>query len=122
MTPQIFFNCFIAGFFGVVFHLLIKYRALTKRAKAANMRFTFKEYFIEDWVSIILSFLSVAIVLWVLDEILNFNAAILNYVKIFFVVIGYAGSSIVQSFLSKSEKMIMKTIDKKTDIADGKED
>lgn len=118
MTFMIFLQCFIAGLLGIAWHTLMKIKGLRTRAIAANQSFSFGAYFQKDWFSILISVVSVAIVIYVLDELVHFKPGLADWTKAFFVAIGFMGDSVLQSLLSKSEKQILDIIDKKTNIAD----
>lgn len=118
MTIMIFLQCFIAGLLGIAFHTLMKIKGLRGRAIAANQSFSFGAYFQKDWFSILISVVSVAIAIYILDELIHFKPGIKDWTKAFFVAIGFMGDSLLQSLLSKSEKQILNIIDKKTNIAD----
>jgi hypothetical protein len=121
MDKLLYLQCFVAGLLGVLCYMFfVKIPAFRKRSAAANKHFSPADYFKDDWLSIASSVLTVAVVVFCLNEFASFNDYILKYVRFFFVTVGYMGSSFLHSILSKTEKAITKTIDRKTDIADNK--
>lgn len=121
MTPLLFIECFVMGLSGQLMHLFVKFRGLRKRAKAANTTITFPQFVKEDVINIAICITGLVMVFLGLDEIAKYKPEIMNVVKWFFGLIGFTGSSIVLAFFSSSEKLLLKVIDKKTNIADGKE-
>jgi len=118
---NIYLSCVIAGMLGMLFHVfVVKYPALKKRANDANLTLSVKKYLTTDWLSLLGSFLSVVIVVYVLDEIAKVRPEIMGYIKGLFIFIGYTGSSLIQSWLGKADKIIQGIVDIKTNIADGK--
>lgn len=114
-------ECFIAGLLGILFHVFaLKLPAVKKRAEAANVAFSVKEYLKADWLALISSVLTLIICVYVLDEITKFRPSILDWIKFFFVFIGFTGSSILIHALGRADKTIRDIVDVKTNIADGK--
>jgi len=114
-------ECFIAGLLGILFHVfVIKLPAIKKRAEAANTTLSLSEYLKSDWLALSGSLLTVIICVFILDEITKFRPSILEWIKFFFIFLGYTGSSILQSALGRADKEIRNIIDVKTNIADGK--
>ena len=108
----------ICGILGVVFHSLFKASALKKQAKAGNINFSMKIYWEEDYLSILCSFVSVAIWLMLFGETAQQYPKIAGYAKASFVGMGASGSFVIQYFLSNAESKIRGIIDNKTNIAD----
>ena len=121
MGNQLYINCLIGGILGMAFYLFaIKIPAVKARALTANMPFSMKAYFKEDYLAIIASLLAVFICVWLLDEMIGYNPSFLRYIKFFFLFIGYTGSSLLVSVLGKFDKTVQKVVDIKTNLADGK--
>ncbi len=118
MTAHLYLECFVAGLMGVIFHLIIKVNALRKRAITANETFSFTMYIQKDWLSVFISVFTVAIVVYAVDEILDYKPVVMKWLKWFFIAVGYMGSSVLQSLLSKTERQVMEVINRKTDVAD----
>lgn len=110
---------FLGGALGVLLQILSKIQQLKKQSKIANHAFSLKEYFSDDWASISASFVSVGIGIFVIDELLKAKPQLAEYIKWFFIFVGYSGSSIIQSVLSVTAKKIDQIIDLKTNQADG---
>lgn len=117
--PYSLWLLFAIGSLGALLQILGKIQALKIRSKAANHSFTFKDYFTDDWPAILASFVSVAIAVLCVNELLKIKPALGDYIKWFFVFIGYTGSSLVQAVLSVTGKKLLAVIDIKTNVADG---
>jgi hypothetical protein len=114
-----YLQCLIGGSLGLLFYVfVVKLPAFKKRAKAANISFNPLSYFKDDWDTLIGSFLSILIVLFVFQELVGIDARIVKVARILFVAVGYSNTSIVHKWLSKTEKAINTVIDTKTNIAD----
>lgn len=123
ITNALYLQCFIGGILGILLHIFaIKLPATMTRAKAANVPFTFKDYFASDWVAIGASVITVLIGVFALDELVGYQPNILDKIKFLFIFIGFTGSSIAIAALGKAGKFINGIVDVKTNIADGKDD
>ena len=119
---EVYIHCVISGFLGIMFHIAaVKMPALKRRSKAANKPFEPLSVFKDDWLGIAASGLTVIITTYLLEEFAGFSPYIMQYVKFFFVAVGFMGSSFLLSVLSKADKAINKVIDRKSNIADDKE-
>lgn len=119
ISYQLYIQCLIAGLLGILIHVFgIKLPALKKRSDVANKKFSIQDYLADDWIGIGLSVITVLVAILLLDEIIGYKPALLKYIKYFFVFIGYTGSSLLLSALSKTDKAINAVVDKKTNIAD----
>lgn len=113
-------ECLVSGALGILLHQIVKINGLRKRAKAGNEPFSIAKYLADDWLSIALSILSVLIFVWLLPEVTRYWAALANWIRFTYICVGYFGSSLILHIISKTEDKILSTIDRKTDIADGK--
>lgn len=119
MTTQLYVNCFIGGLIGMLFYLFaIKLPAIKKRALAANLPFSIKGYFKDDFLSVIASLLSLLALIWVLDEIIGYNPSFMRYIKFFFVFVGYTGQSLLISAFGQFDVRVRKIVDAKTNALD----
>lgn len=109
----------LAGLLGVLLQILLKIPELQKRSKAANHAFSLKGYLKDDWAVIAASFVSVAIAIVCIDELIAIKPGIANYIKWLFVFVGFSGATLISAVLSVTNKKIMAVIDIKTNIADG---
>lgn len=116
------FYLIICGFAGVLFHCLLKLNSLLTDARKANMDFNwYKDYLYLDFISILLSVLSVGIWYLIFHEMANKYHGIQDFARVSFVTMGGIGSYAIQLAMSKAKSKIRDVIDKKTDIADGKD-
>jgi len=119
MNQAQYIQCFLGGMLGILAHVFIfKIPALKEASRVSNVRFRIGTYLNDDWAVIFASFLSVVIVMFVMDEIIAESPCIAENIKWFFITIGYTGSSIIQTKLGRSSKKINEVINYKTDIAD----
>jgi len=113
----------VVGFIGMLLHMLMKARSIQSKAKQANVQFNFWSYFIDDWLSHLIS--AVAVVLYVylvrhrvnnLDPLTltSWHETILG----FSATVGYSGADIVSRFFSFTNRRINAAIDHKTTNAD----
>lgn len=111
MSTQIYMMCFLLGSLGLLFHLFaVKIPAVKSRAKAANVPFTMGNYFKEDYLAIIASFITIVIAVFLLDEIIGYKPELIKYLKFFFVFIGYTGSSLLIGALGKADGLIKEIV------------
>lgn len=115
------FTCILLGLAGVVFHSLLKLRGLQADAKAANLPFdALRNYLLQDYLSILLSLLSVLVWVFLFGEIVTHYPKLQGFIRTSFFVQGAIGSWVLQLLLGTAKASIRKVVDQKTDIADGK--
>jgi hypothetical protein len=120
MTTLQYFSCAGAGVLGIMFHIfVVKLPALKKRSAAANIQFSIKGYFQDDWIALGSSVIALFTVLFVIDEVVKYKPIVADFIKWLFVFVGYTGSSTLQALLSRTDTTINKVVDVKTNIADG---
>lgn len=109
---------FFIGFLGVLMQTGLKIKAIQDKARKANVEFKTSSYFVDDWLTIALSILTVVTCLFFVEEFAQFSDVVMKYVKFGFFFIGYTGSDILSRFMSVANKRINNAIDYKTTIAD----
>ena len=108
-----------AGIGGVLFHCLVKLRSLQMDYANANLEFNWKkDYIKKDFVSILLSFLSVGIWYLIFGEWVSHYPLLQGFIVTSFVVMGAIGSYIIQLILSQAKKKVRGVVNEKTNIAD----
>lgn len=121
MTTTLYIYCILLGFLGIALHIFaFKAPAEKKRAEAANVPFNLLDYLKADYLPIVASVITVVVLVLLLDEIIGYNPSFIRYVKFGFLFVGYTGSSILVSALGQFGNKVIKIVDVKTDIADGK--
>lgn len=120
MDLKIYAGCLIAGVLGILFHLILNINKTKKRFNVANLEFDFGMYVKGEIWALIASLLTVVIATYLIDELANFRPEILEWIKFFFVFVGYSGSSLLVGILGKANSYVNKVVDAKTDIADEK--
>jgi len=119
MQTVMYLQCFAVAFTGWALHTALKLRSMQVKSTAANLEFRIMDYFREDWLSITACFLTIILFLLFIDEVLNINDKIIDFVKIGFGFVGYTGSDVASRLFSEVDKKINSVIDYKTNIADG---
>ncbi len=114
MNTQVYFESLIAACLGMLVNILIKIVKTNKRLIAANSYFSLKRFIKEEWANFLLIFACNALLIYMLPALLNWKPWVISFIRPFYAVVGYSGSSIALAFLSKSEKSVLKTIDKQT--------
>lgn len=110
----------LAGVAGVLFHCLLKLNSLLKDARVANIAFnSWKDYWLKDAVSILMSFLSVGIWLLIFGEIAAKYPSLESFAITSFVVMGAIGSYLIQLGLSRAKRQVRQVIDQKTNDLEG---
>lgn len=119
ITFTLLLQCIIMFILGQGVHLFfIKIPALKKRSTAANKLFVFKDWWSCDWNIIIGTQLFGALIVFGLNELVDWKPEILTYVRWFFAGIGAFGSTVAMSLLSKYDKTLIQVLDIKSNIAD----
>jgi hypothetical protein len=113
----------IVGFIGMILQMLVKARAVQQKARISNIQFKFWEYFIEDWISHLISIGGVILYVYLIRNRVyamdtetshSFYELILGTSA----TVGYSGADIVSRFFGAASKRINAAIDHKTNIAD----
>jgi hypothetical protein len=120
MTSKLYMWCALIGLLGIIFQTLIKLSMLKKQSTLANHPFKAADYFKDDWITILLNIITLAVAIIAMDELVKYQPKVLPFIKWFFFFIGYTGSSLLNFFLSKTQNTINKIIDVKSNIADDK--
>jgi hypothetical protein len=118
MSHEIYFKAVAACLLGNILHIVAKILILWKDHKNANIEFSLKKYFKDDYVPIGADAVFSFSVVYLVDEFTVYVPWALSYVKAFFLLLGFGGSYIILNLLSRSEKKLRAVIDVKTNIAD----
>lgn len=118
MDFTLYLNCFLVALIGMVLQALLKIKSIQEKATKANIKFSAKDYLIDDWVSHLASFVTIIMFLFFIDELSGISPKIVNYLKIGFAFVGYTGSDIASRLFSVVNKRINNVIDQKTTISD----
>jgi len=121
MTYQTYLFCVVMYILGQALQLFwVKIPALKKRCTVANVEFAISAWWKEDWNIVIGNMIFGAILIFALNEVVQWKPIVLDYVKWFFAFMGAFGSSVAMTKWGNFEKMLNTIVDKKTNIADGK--
>lgn len=118
MTLQIYLELFIVAMIGMALHTTLKIKSLKDKARLANVEFKIRQYFINDWPSILASVLTIGMFLFFIDSIVKWQPKAANYLRVGFAFVGYTGSDIASRLFSVVNKKINSAIDYKTTVAD----
>ena len=119
MTLSLYLQCVLMFILGQAAHLfLVKVPSIKERCRAANKKFTWKEWWDCDWNVIIGTQIIGALIIIGLDQVLHWKPQILEYVKWFFAGMGAFGSTIAMAKMSQFEKSINGLIDIKSNVSD----
>ena len=113
-----YITLFIVATLAMILQMLLKAKSIQDKAKKANLQFSFKEYFIDDWLSHGISTITIIMFLFFASEFISFNEAISDYLKIAFGFVGYTSADIASRLFSVVNKRVNSAIDYKTTIAD----
>lgn len=105
----------LAGVLGFLIASLWKMQSLQKLARKANVPFVYKNYFRDDALGIISSFLSIPLWQILFPEIANVYPKLEMFIRFSFVVMGACGSFLLQRALGKTQSWLAAKIDKATD-------
>lgn len=107
------------GILGILFHVfVIKVISLKRKAKAANMPFSFSQFLQDEWPVILGNFICVCMLIVGLDELIGLKPSVAKLVKWLFFFVGISGSSIFMLAFSVADKRLRNIIDAKTNVAD----
>jgi len=120
MSLSIYFQCFLVALIGWAIHTALKMRALQTKARVANAAWSPVDYFKEDYLSVIVSILTILLFLFLIKELIAWHEKLESFILSCSAFIGYASSDIASRLFSVANDRLNKIIDKKTDIADGK--
>jgi hypothetical protein len=114
MSLLIYIQCFLVALIGWGIHTALKMRALQQRAVAAKAKWHPKQYFIEDYLSVIVSMLTILLFIFLADEFVKWKEEISFFIKGGFAFVGYFSSSIAATLFSAANKKLNNIIKEKT--------
>ena len=99
--------------------MLMKARSIQQKARLSNIQFNFWQYFVDDWLSHLISIFAVALCIFIvryrLDDVPDSMYEVILGLS---ATVGYSGADIVSRFFSFTNKRINAAIDFKTTKAD----
>ena len=119
MTITLYATCFCIALVGMALQTVLKIKSLQDKAAAGNVQFKISQYFSTDWLSIVASFLTIILFMLFMSEILKWQPAVVNYIKIGFAFVGWTGSDIASRLFSVVNKKINSIINDKANDSDG---
>lgn len=118
MTLIEYVTLFFIAFLGMLLQMLLKAKSIQDKAKKANLQFSFREYFLDDWLSHGISIITITMFLFFISEAVTFSAIVADYLKIGFAFVGYSSADIASRIFSVVNKRVNSAIDYKTTQAD----
>lgn len=119
MTHQLYWQCVAMFLFGqglLLFWFTIP--QLKEKCRIANKQFSWAEWWKCDWNLVVGNMLFGAMAILALDELLNWQPNVLQYVKWFFGIAGAFLPTIIQEKWGNMKKAISNLLDVKANIAD----
>lgn len=111
-------QCVLMGICGTILSTLSVVYSLTKKAKSANVEFSFKGYLKTDWFAPVISLVAIVMAVIALPYVPPVAVHNPGYVLIVFATIGYSGNDLISRFFSVVNQRINGAIDYKTTLAD----
>lgn len=109
----------VVGFLGMLLHMFIKARAIRIKATLSNVKFQFWRYFVDDWLSHLISILAIVLYVYLVRRrVANAPESMHELILAFSATVGYSGADLVARFFSFTNRRINAAIDHKTTIAD----
>ena len=118
MAPIFIVKCVIVGLLGTGLSLLAVNYSLAKKAKAANLIYNFRSFFITDWFAPVISIVAIAMGVVFVPYIPAGWQDSPGAILVVFATIGYSGNDIVSRFFSVVNQRLNAAIDVKTTQAD----
>jgi hypothetical protein len=120
MTTSLYIQCVFMLILGQALQVfLIKVPDIKQRAKLANQKFIWADWWAADWNLVIATTILGALAIIGLDELVHWKPEILDFVKWFFAAVGAVGSNAVLAKWSSYARYFNGVIDEKTNKADG---
>ena len=109
----------IAGVLGILVHVFIQARDLKLSSTKHNIEFKFREYFVGDWLSHIISILVMALfILFINRRLHRVTDDFYEVLLVCSATVGYSGDHLANKLFSATTKRIENAIDYKTSLAD----
>ena len=111
-------NCVLIGLCGTTLSLLAVNYSLSKKAKAANLIYSFKSFLVTDWFAPAISLVAIIMASIGLPYIPTSWNNDQGMILIVFATIGYSGNDLVSRFFSVVNQRLNAAVDVKTTQAD----
>ncbi len=109
----------IAGVLGILVHVFIQARELKVSSVKHNIEFKFREYFVGDWLSHIISVLVMAMfILFINRRLHRVTDDFYEVLLVCSATVGYSGDHLANKLFSATTKRMESAIDFKTSLAD----
>lgn len=119
MSTWLYVQCVIMLILGQALQVfLIKIPDIKERARAANQKFLWSDWWASDWNVVVATSILGAILIFGLDEVFHFKPIVIDYVKFFFAAVGAVGSNVLLAKWSSYAKYFTTVLSDKANIAD----
>jgi len=119
LTNPLLLEVVFASVIGALLHVFIKARDLKLTTTKHNIEFKFREYFVGDWLSHIISVLVIMLyVLFINRRLDHITVNLYEALLATSATVGYSGDHLASKFFSATTKKIESAIDYKTSLAD----
>lgn len=113
----------ICGIIGMVLQMLMKAKSIQDKARLGNIQFKFMEYFVNDWLSHLISTFALTLFIYmakgrIASIPLKDKTALYEWILALSATVGYSATDIVSRFFSLTNKKINAALDYKTTMAD----
>jgi len=114
MDIYLYLKCFAVALIGWAIQTALKMKAIQGKAKLTGAKFKPSDYFIEDWLSIAISWLTIIMFLFFMDNALKWKPLIVDYIDVLFAFVGYTSSDAASRIFSVVNKRINSTLGEDT--------
>lgn len=118
MTTAFLLKCIAIGLMGTTLSLLAVNYSLSRKARSANLIYSFKSFFVTDWFAPVISIVAIMMAIIGLPYIPKSWQDNSGVILIVFATIGYSGNDLVSRFFSVVTQRLNAAIDVKTTQAD----
>lgn len=113
------YEVLLCGMIGALIAMLVKANELRVLAKRSNVMFSFREYFVDDWISHVISTAGVVLFTIIVRRRLNHvEDGNYEFILVISATVGYTGAALISKVFGTVEKKILAAVDHKTTIAD----
>lgn len=114
MTLSLYLQCLLAATLGGLFQTMMKLKSIRDKSRLANVQFSAKQFFSDDWFVMIGNQIFIFICLLIVGEWAKPDTIFMEKIKSLFVFIGWAGSDLALRLFSYADKRVNAAIDDKT--------
>lgn len=114
MSFTLYIWCTVSAMLGASIHILFKMQAEKVLSRKANLEWSARQFFKDDWLTMLSNQLVILLGLVIVDELIGVDSKVMEYIKSLFSVIGFSGNFIALSLFSKATQRVVGGVDYKT--------